>query len=360
MKIIFYINTLGNGGAERVMSTLASYFAEQGNDVTLLNSFPVENEYVLNEKVRHEYIEEKKIEQNFIKRNASRIVKLRRIVKRESPDVIVSFMPEPNFRTAIACIGLKNKVVVSVRNDPKKENKNIVHKLISKFVIRKADAIVFQTQEAQDYFGRSIVNKSKIILNPIKSSIYNVEYAGQRKNIVTAGRLAEQKNQQMLIEAFSRISNITEENLLIYGEGSKYAELHKKIEELGLENRAFLMGRSNNLHEEIKSAKIFVLPSDFEGLPNALMEAMALGLPCISTDCPCGGPRMIIADGENGILIPVGDVGALEEKMRYLLRASDGERNALGKNARKTAEMFKADIVCKTWEQYIIHVIMKD
>jgi glycosyltransferase involved in cell wall biosynthesis len=222
-----------------------------------------------------------------------------------------------------------------------------------RFPLRKADGVVFQPNHAQQYFDKSITEHSKIILNPIKNDIYDIFYEGERKNIVTAGRLTSMKNQLMLIDAFSRISNLTDDNLLIYGQGNYYDILKNRINELKMDNRIFLMGNSDKLHEEIKSAKMFVLSSDLEGLPNALMEAMALGLPCISTDCQGGGARMVIENDENGFLVPVGDVDALAEKIKYLLSLSQEERDKIGKNARKSAENFKADVVCQKWESYI-------
>ena len=158
-----------------------------------------------------------------------------------------------------------------------------------------------------------------------------------------------QKNQKMLIEAFSKIhSNYPEYQLVIYGEGKLRHQLQEQIDLLGLQERISLPGSRSDVLEQIKDASLFVLPSDFEGMPNVLIEAMALGLPCISTDCPCGGPRELIQNGVNGILISVGDVEALACEMSKVL--DDSEMSALlGKNAVQIREKLNMEKIGKEW-----------
>jgi glycosyltransferase involved in cell wall biosynthesis len=182
-----------------------------------------------------------------------------------------------------------------------------------KYLYKKADGFVFQTEDAAKYFEGIIKCDSKIIPNPINPKFIKEPYKGEReKNIVTVGRLESQKNQKMLIEAFGKIeSKYPEYSLLIYGDGSKKEELQDLIKEKGLENKVILKGKIDDVENVIDKAKMFVLSSDYEGMPNALMEAMALGLPCISTDCPCGGPRYLMENGKSGLLVPVGNSDAM-------------------------------------------------
>ena len=359
MKILFYINTLGSGGAERVMSNLANSFVNLADDITLVNSFPLENEYTLDKRIEHLYLEEKKLEQNILKRNVSRTLKLRRLIKEKTPDIVISFMSEPNFRTIFATLGLNTKTLISVRNDPDREYPNFLFRILAKVLYRKANHIVFQTEDAKKWFPKSIQKKSSIIYNQVDNKFFEIEKPRyeQRKGIYTAGRLVEQKNQKFLIKAFSSIKDKTDENLYIYGEGVFKEKLERYIESLGLSDRVYLMGTSNTLEKDLKNAKIFVLSSDYEGCPNSLMEAMVLGIPSISTDCPCGGPKML---SENGgcYLVPCNDESELCHAMLELLTDNDLARE-LSERAIKTSWAFKSDKVFEKWNMCVSKIIGK-
>lgn len=357
MKILFYINIMSGGGAERVIANLANYMQCHGHDVTVVNTFPTDKEYHLSAGIDHVYLEDEKSTARRLIRNITLIKNLRKIIKTKNPDVAVSFMREPNWRLILSSFGLKVKRLVSQRVTPEHEDGRFPKSFILRYPLKKADGIVFQTDHARDYFDDSIKSHSRIILNPVNNEIYDISYTGERKNIVTAGRLSTIKNQLMLINAFAKIADTTEDNLLIYGEGDLRNNLQSRINELNMQDRIFLMGNSSKLHEEIKSAKIFVLSSNLEGLPNALMEAMAIGLPCISTDCLGGGARMVLDDGKNGFIVPVKDADAMAEKLSYVLSLSPDEREILGQRAKITANGFKADEVCKQWENYMEYLI---
>ena len=180
------------------------------------------------------------------------------------------------------------------------------------------------------------------------------QYTGEReKIIVTTGRLNKHKNHSLLICAFKRIvAFFPDYRIIIYGEGPERLNDEILIRKLGLQEYVLLPGTTNNVPEKIYKASLYVLTSDFEGMPNSLMEAMALGLPCISTDCPCGGPRELIVSGKNGMLVPVGDEDALANAMKKLL---NDERYAieLGKNAMKIREELSMDIICRKWYEYL-------
>lgn len=359
MKILFYINILSDGGAERVVTNIANYFVSQGHETIVVNTFKTPNEYSLDKQVKHIYLETEEKATNFWLRNYQRIKKLRKVLKQEKPDVAIAFMTEPSFRLTMASIGLKIKTMVSMRNAPEHVENGLKSKILLRVPFRLADGIVFQTEYAQKYFSKKVQNHSRVIVNPVNSLFYGELYEGERKNIVTAGRLRVQKNQLMLIDAFARISEEIPDNLLIYGEGDYRELLEKRIGELGLNDRVFLMGNEPKLYEKLKSAKLFVFPSDYEGLPNALMEAMALGLPIISTDCDGGGARMLIEHEKNGYLIPKRDTDALEKTMREVLALSNEEREKIGEEARSTAEGFKYETIAKKWEDYAIDLSKK-
>ena len=351
MKILFYINTLGRGGAERVISNLAGVLSEDtSNEVILVTSKKVDLEYELNPKVRRIVLLEDGCKARKIKRNMLLIKSLRATLKSELVDIAVAFTPEPNFRLLLAARNLKIKTIVSVRNDPKKEYPNAVYKLLANVMYKRATRIVFQTPDAQNCFPASIRKKSLVIMNQVNDKFYSTQINENGKDIITLGRLTEQKNHKLLIEAFSEIKDEISENLVIYGEGPLRKELEQLVNDLGLQNRVFLPGNTDDAAHVLSNAKIFVLPSDYEGMPNALLEALATGLPCISTDCPCGGPKMVINNNENGILVPIKDKNALSSAIKTLV-INQEQANKLGANAKASAKMFSPDAIISEWKK---------
>ena len=352
-KIMFYINAIHDGGAERVMVNLAKYFSENGYDTTLVTSFRDTWEYPLAPTVRRLTLEETEIKQSRIKRNLSRIKKLRDLCKSKKPDILVSFMEEPNFRAILATRGLPVKTLVSVRNDPIKEYAGKLGWFVGKVLLPMADGCVFQTGDAQKWFPKRLQKKSKIIYNAVKEDFYNVNRTPVRGEIVTCGRLTEQKNHAMLINAFAEVQKkYPFATLKIYGDGKLKDKLQKQIDGLGLSSTAHLMGATSDVIKALQTADLFVLSSDYEGMPNALMEAMAAGVPCISTDCPCGGPRELFGEDSSDKLVQCGDVDQLAEAIcRALENAGDGMTE------KRCAETFRPEKVNKMWEKYVTEII---
>lgn len=354
--LIFYINTIHDGGAERVILQLAHHFAEAGYRSILVTSYVDINEYPVPENVERISIEQEQIEQSRVGRNVSRILALHKLCKMYKPAALISFMAEPNFRAMIATIGLPVKNIVSVRNDPNREYKGMLGTFVGKHIISRADGCVFQTEEAKSWFPKRLQDKSRIIFNDVDPIFFNTERVGGT-DIVTLGRLSDQKNQSMLIRAFASIADkYPDTNLLIYGIGPLENILIEQITELSIQSRIKLMGLTDNAADVYSRAKIFVLPSNYEGMPNALLEALAMGVPCISTDCPCGGPRTVIHDGINGLLVPVAD----EEKMASALKIMlDNPEYAerMGIEAKKRARIFKTKNVFSQWKNYIEGII---
>lgn len=352
MNLLFYINAIHDGGAERVMINLTKQFANLGHNVVLVTSFVDQWEYPVDEKVKRLSLEQEEICQNRIARNLSRIRKLRKICKEERPDVLISFMAEPNFRAVVATLGLPVKTIVSVRNDPNREYAGKLGHLVGKYILPMADGCVFQTEQAKAWFPKRLRKKSAIIMNAVAEAFYNVKRQGG-KNIVALGRLTGQKNHTMLVRAFAGIADkYPGWNLRIYGQGELQTHLEQLIQSLGMEQRIYLMGATSQVPQILGNAGVFVLPSDYEGMPNALLEAMAVGVPSISTDCPCGGPAMVIRHGENGLLIPVGDEQALANALDSLL-AEPKKAEKLGEQAKLDAQSFRPEKVFKLWKEYV-------
>lgn len=359
-KILCYIDMMHNGGAQRVMSVLVNSLAKKNYSVILVNDFKDSSgkkEYFIEPTVQRVFLRENNYG-NSIKKNLLRIINLRKVIKAERPDVCLAFRGNINFRLIIASIGLKTKKIVSVRNDPAKEYKG--SEKIVKWIFKKADGVVFQTQEAMDWFPNKVKEKSCIILNPVDESFFLTKWNNPEKiKIVTTGRLVEQKNHEMLIKAFKKVHEIfPNSELYIYGDDFAAGNISRKdklevlLDDLKLTDSVFMPGNISNVMNVLSNSTMFVLSSDYEGMPNALMEAMAVGLPCISTDCPCGGPRTIIKDGENGLLVNVGDYESLAKKMISVL--DDKELLiSLANNAKKSANDFKTEVIMKQWEEYL-------
>lgn len=352
-KIYLYINVLGGGGAERVIANLANTLAEDGCETTLITSFPVDKEYSIDKKVRRLLLEDHEFRQSRLKRNVTRISKLRKICKEEKPDIMISFMEEPNFRAILATRGLPVKTLVSVRNDPNKEYAGKLGWFVGKILLPMADGCVFQTSDAQKWFPKRLQKKSRIIYNAVKEEFYQVERTPVRGEIVTCGRLTEQKNHKLLIDAFAEVQKIYPfATLKIYGEGVLREKLQNQIESLNLNEKVFLMGATNDVAKALQTADLFVLSSDYEGMPNALMEAMAASVPCISTDCPCGGPRELFGEDASDKLVPCNDSAQLAEAICKVLETTKD-----GMTEKRHAETFKPDRVNQMWKDYVHDII---
>lgn len=358
MKILFYINVLSGGGAERVIANLSNQFANDNNEVVLVTTYATPNEYYVTDKVNRINLESNiRKEENRILKNIRRIKCLRNVIKIQKPDVVISFMEEPNFRNIISTLGLPVKKIVSVRNDPKKEYPGKMGDFIAFHLMPRADGCIFQTQDAREYFPAKLQKKSEIICNAVKEEFYSVKREPIEGKIVSVGRLSSQKNQHILVEAFKSISDkFPHATLDIYGTGELEKELSSQISASGLEEKVKLKGNSSNISEVLSRADIFVLSSDFEGMPNALMEAMAVGVPCVSTDCPCGGPRMLFDKEKNGILTSVGNIEQLSEALEELL-ANNEKKKYLGNNAKNRANSFRPDEVYREWKTYVEKVV---
>ncbi len=353
-RIAFYISTLQMGGAERVISNLANGFCDKGWKVFMITENPDGKEcYPLHPKVERVMLEAPE-NGSRLHKAAARITVLRRCVKELRVQVLVSFIGKANIRAVLATRFTKTKSIVSVRSAPAREYGTKVRRILAKVLFRFAEGAVFQTEEARDFFAPSVRRKAIVLMSPLHSDFIRPRFEGERKReIVTVGRLHKVKNHEMLIRAFAAVApDYPDYVLKLYGDGDTKEKLTALIAELKMQDRVKLMGSCGQVAEAIGEAGIFVLSSDVEGMPNALLEAMALGLACVSTDCPCGGPRTVIKDGENGLLIPVGDTDALTRALRRIMDDPELEER-LGVNAAKIKEDLEPKKVNQMWMDYI-------
>ena len=362
MKIMFLCNSLRKGGAERVISNLTENLIKN-NEVMIVMIENTDIEYTINKNVIINSIDKIRLN-NKIKSNSKIIKHLKRLIilnklkKTYKPDVVLSFMEYPNQLLLFSNIFYKTKTIISVRNDPKILFNTTIKRIIMKCLYPKSDGIVLQTNEAKEFFPNNIKKKCKIIVNPINPDFVGIRKERKTTNtIVSVGRLSEQKNHKLLIKAFSMISNdFPQYRLVIYGEGKLRKELEEEIIKLNLNNKVFLPGNVDNIIEKIYNVKIFVLSSYYEGMPNSLMEAMSLGIPCISTDCPCGGPKYLIDNRINGILVRNDNVEELANAIKELL-SSEELCNSISLEAKKIGQKLNPDKINKEWKEYIEEVI---
>ncbi|MGN0983016.1 MAG: glycosyltransferase [Candidatus Limivicinus sp.] len=354
--LMFYINAIHDGGAERVLLQLAKRFADCGYRAVVVTSFVDEWEYPVPEGVERLSIEQAQIDQSRLRRNLSRIKALRRLIREYRPAALISFMAEPNFRAVIASRFLPVKTIVSVRNDPEREYAGRLGHIIGKWLLPLADGCVFQTEQAKSWFPKRLQRKASVIMNQVDARFFQVEGRGEAGYVMTAGRLTAQKNQALLIRAFAAIAGDVKEELRIYGEGELRPELEALIARLGMEQRIKLMGASDDMPAALEGCKLFVLPSDFEGMPNALLEAMAAGRCCVSTACPCGGPEAVIENGVNGMLVPVREENALSGAMLELLKDEE-KRRTMAAAAGESAAAFRPEAIFEHWRAYVERVI---
>lgn len=344
MNIIIIIGSAGLGGLERVSLNLSKWFNDQeGNHAKVVAlSKPKFNKYKLEGY-------------DFIELNSKHpLFALRKFIKLHKPNVVLTMGVPLCMFTVPALIGLGVKHIISERNAPAHFAGKTVTRIFARTLMKMADGYVFQTKDAQDFYGGNIAKHSAIIHNPLlklPKEGFECE-AGNAKEIVSVGRLNKQKNQQLLIESFADIcEEFPSYKLIIYGDGPERERLQQLIDDHDLQSRVQLPGSTTEILDKIKTASLFVLSSDFEGMPNALMEAMSLGLPCISTDCPCGGPRELIRNGENGLLTSAGDKAALTDAMRKLLSNSNLCKK-ISNNAISIRQTHSMDIICRQWYDY--------
>lgn len=349
MKISFFIGSMGGGGAERVISILANHYAEKGWDVEIALLLKNEVGYTLDENIKIVDLTGKHA--SYFKNLPGWIMKIRKYLKKSKPDRVVSFVGRINALVLMSSFGMKIPMVVSERNDPRHDGRgNFMLSMCNiSYGFKHCKAVVHQTKYEQSCFAESLEHKSCVIPNPVE--VKAERKADNKYRLVTAGRLIEQKNHAMLVDAVGILKDEFPELCAdIYGEGSLRGELTSQIEKCGLSDRVRLCGNVSDLHFRINDAGMFVMTSEFEGLSNALLEAMMLGLACVTTDYP--GVEEVIENGKNGIIVPRGDVKALAAALKEVL-SDDEKRKSLCENALSTAQNYKKETVLGMWENVI-------
>lgn len=354
MKVVILMSSLTMGGAERVATTLANYLANNGEDVHLISFDNIKSSYPINSNVNF-YMNNDKITDNRIKGIIQRFKYFSNIIKKIQPDIIFTMFFQTTFYAMICKMFVKNKVVLisSERCHPKRE-KTLVKRIINMQLSKMCDGFVFQTERVKQFYPKKVQRNSVVIHNAISNKLLDeIDYSkAYTENIITSmGRLEEQKAHDVMIKSFANVAKeFPEYKLVIYGEGSKRKELENLIEELKLNKRVILPGTNSKALLEVSKSKIFMLTSRYEGMPNALLEAMAVGVPCISTNCEMG-PAELINDGKNGYLVEVDNVEQITNTLRKLL-SNEKLRNQISLESKKIIDNHSIEYIFKQYHNY--------
>lgn len=345
-KILFVTNSLWNGGAQRVLLLLARGFADKAYDVKIISVNKVAKSY--DDSLIVEFLGE-------LGKTPSRKEKIngmRRAIKNYRPEVVISFEYFLNMETIIATRGLKVKVIVSERNDPAQQKDREFLNFMRNFLYKRADVLVCQTPDAKLYFPKKVQKHTVVIPNPIKSGL-PLWHGAESDTIINFCRLEKQKNLRLLIDAFLLLhNNYPDSKLAIYGDGKERDNLIDYIAANNLSECVFIHWAIKEIHHIASSCRMFVSSSDYEGLSNSMLEAMAMGMPVICTDCPCGGARMVINDGENGLLVPVGDKESLYRAMKSVWE-DRAFAVRLSNNAKKIVRELSEERILEKWNELL-------
>ena len=358
MKILFFNTNIGYGGASKMMADIANALSKN-HEVDFLTFRNAEVLQKLDKNVHHVHNE---LYKNKIKplENAGQIFALRKYLKNNSYDIAIAFLHPSHYMLTLASVGIKTKVLLSERADPYSRKKNggaFVHFI--ERILHHADAFVFQSDGAKALYPPKCKKNSAVIVNSIPDDLECVRFDGERKKTVVHVARMEliQKRQDIMLKAFKIFSQAHPEYILeFYGDGPDEDKMKIMAKELGVADRIEFKGAQKNILKSICDAGMFVLTSDYEGLPNALLEAAAIGLPCISTDCSPGGARMIIEDDYNGFIVPCGDYELLAQRMKEI--AEDKEKSEkFSENAIKVKEKFNPQSIYLQWERFIEKIV---
>ena len=358
--ISFVTSTLNSGGSERVISLLANALQERGHEIEIININRHEVFYPINAEVKLTFVEEE-CGGTFI---GKKMLWLRSYIKKNRPDVVIPFMTDVECVTLASMIGLRIPVISSERYDPRASN--LQYKTIRWLFLRLTTHLVVQTEDIKSCYSKALQKRTSIIYNPVREDVSltpapspkgegNQVEDGRLNRIISIGRLAPQKNFPMLIKAFAAIKDeFPDWQLLILGEGPDRGSLQLAVDHLQLTDRVLMPGRSEHVIDELRKSKLFCMSTNAEGMSNALIEAMCVGLPVVSTDV-CGA-KELLCEPESGIIVPVGDTEALAKALRKVMSDEPLMQQMAERNLAK-AEWFKQEKIVDQWEELIETVV---
>jgi glycosyltransferase involved in cell wall biosynthesis len=356
MKIVLCISSICGGGAERAMSLLANHWAGRGDDVVLVTFQRSPRDYPLDPRVERVCLEMSDVSRGFLdatSNNWRRLRALRTVLRASNASVAVSFEDRMNSLVLLAATGTGIRCVVSERTDPRRHAIGRVWGALRRVTYPFTDALVVQTEAVRGWGAGIVLDRSRVhaIPNPVRCmrAFRRSDSGAAYRTVVAVGRLIPAKGFDLLLRAFASIADKSPDwRVVIAGEGPERAKLLALADSLGIAGRVTLTGWLEEPGYLLTSAGVYVLPSRYEGFPNALLEAMACGVPVIATACT--GASEIVTDGVDGVLVPVDSHVELARALRRLMQ-DDGLRARLAQCAQAVSERYKMDAVSRRWDE---------
>ena len=369
MKIAFMVSSMNAGGAERVAATLSNAWVAQGHDVMLVSTYPVRGKsfYTLDKAVRLVWLADlmgKRARSVF--GPVWKLLEMRRLLRTEQPDVVVSFLTNVNVMTLLATRGLGLPLVVCERTNPLySQSAGKVLSVLRRWLYPHASAVSVQTRAAAVDFGSFLKNVPafEVLPNPLPPDLATMPTATLqpdeqgRFRLVAMGRLQPDKQFDRLVAMFARVqADFPEWDLCIYGDGPARVDLEAQIRDLGLAGRVQLPGRTPLAWNALQKGSLFAMTSRVEGFPNALLEAMALGLPAVVYDCP-SGPYEMTDGGHHAMLVPLNDEDGFVADLRKLM-ADPEKRQHMGRDAAKAMRTrYGLSVVLAQWHSVFSRIV---
>lgn len=363
MKILFLVSAMHRGGAERVAATLCNAWASRGDEVTLVATYSGRGEcqYPLADGVGLVYLADLVAgDAGRILGYGSRLRALRRLIREQAPSVVISFLNNVNITATVATWKLGVPLIVSERIDPRATTDYPAYmKALCRLLYPLADIVAVQTESIAGAM-RALVPRAQrieVVPNPIPDALLATPADGKapagRRRLLSMGRLSPQKQMDHLVDAFRELAPAHPDvDLWIWGEGPLRPELERQVRDAGLEHRVFLPGRTDSPWSEMAHSEMLVMTSANEGFPNVMLEAMALGLPCVAYDCP-SGPRELSEHGEAAVLVPLGDRERLRAEIARLLDAPDARQRLGARAASSVRQRYRLEPILAQWDRLI-------
>lgn len=357
MKAVFIKTSLTFGGSSKMLAFVANAMAQEGHDVTMVLYDGSEVLQPLHKNIK---VWNKNIMYSGVLKHFKMILHLKKVIAEITPDVIVSFLCFPNLYATIIGRMLRIPMIISERGNPYtlKGLKNRIMYSLFNF----ANGAVFQTEGARSFFGEKLQKRATVIANPVvKREGLNMYNPKTENHVISHIARYEnvQKRQDLMIKSMHGVLKVYPDAILkLYGEGEDLEMLQNIVKEERLSENVQFMGRTEKPELEMINSEVFILTSDYEGIPNTIIEAMSVGMPVISTDCDPGGARLLIENGTNGFIVPKNDPEAIAEKIIELLSSLE-LREKFSKEAVKITDRFAEEKIANQWLDYIYKIAKK-
>lgn len=364
LKLLLVVPSLGAGGAERICVLLAQGLQRLEHQVSVVTIFGSGSDFfALPDGVPRIALDLGSDTSGIVAKlshNRRRVAAVRRQLREQRPDAVISFLSTANVLALLAAVGLRVPVIVTEHADPRRQPLPRAWRILRRACYPCAAALVSVSRGVDEGFCWLAPQRRAIIANPIcwhdiQAAEGDASAISGPRTVIGMGRLEGEKGFDLLLAAFARLpQELADWRLTILGEGSQRSQLEALASNLGLGGRVQFPGALRDPFPILKCAGLFVLPSRYEGFGNALVEAMACGLPAVAADCH-SGPREIIHPGIDGLLVPPEDVPALAAAMAGLM--VDAERRAqLGGAARQAARRFDLETIMEQWQSLLERV----